>query len=462
MTLLRSLLVRMAAVVVLCIAVTVGLVLLQGRQDLERATEASADRAAVRLQALYWQELVWRDGLDRSTLLPVPEWRTPETVAVVAPGVCIALIMTGEGRGRLCSGSPEVYPTAPAWFSRLENALFPPLPDATRDLDVRQRDPGTVAASADPEIAIRLAWLRIAPMLLFAGVTAGAVALLIAFVVTKALLPVAVITEGLRRLEAGERTHRVGRLGAFELASIAVAVDALASSLQEAEAARSDLTRRLFQVQEEERRALARDLHDEFGQCLAAVGAYAGSIGMGATDAAIIEEAGLISGIVTRMSGTLREALVRLRSQAVDELGLEAALRELASRWNGRRIDSGARTAARVLLELVGDLSRVPEPVAVQLYRIAQECLTNAARHGDASTVRLRVDAGPAIVRVSVDDDGRGDPASVGSANGHGVLGIRERIGALGGTFSVGRSARGLLVSATIPLRLPAGPAVCV
>ena len=456
MTLLRSLLIRMAAVVFLCLAVTVGLVLLQGRRDLERATGASADRAAARIQALYWQELVWRDGLDRSTLLPVPEWRTPETAGLVAPGVCIALTTAGEGRGNLCSGSPEAYPAAPAWFSALEAALFSPLPEERRDLDVRQRDPGTVAASADPEIALRLAWLKIAPMLLFAGVAALAVALLIAFVVTKALLPVAAITEGLRRLESGERAHRIGRIGAFELASIATAVDALASTLQEGEAARSDLTRRLFQVQEEERRALARDLHDEFGQCLAAVGAYAGSIGMGTTDPAIGEEAGLIGGIVARMSATLREALVRLRSQAVDELGLEAALRELAGRWNGRRIDVRSRVAAKVVLEMGGDLAGVPEPVAVHLYRIAQECLTNAARHGDASTVRLRVDAGPSVVSVSVADNGRGDPASLEGGTGHGILGIRERIGALGGTLSVARSARGLLVSATIPLRLQA------
>lgn len=456
MTLLRSLLLRMAGVVVLCLALTIALVLLRGRHDLERATSASADRAAARVQALYWQELVWRDGLDRSTLLPVPEWRTPETAAVIAPGVCIVLTTAGEGRGRLCSGSPEAYPPAPAWFSDLEGRLFPHVPEAVRGLDVRQRDPGTVAAAADAEVAIRLAWLAIAPMLMFAGMAAGAVALLIAFVVTRALLPVAAIRDGLRRLEAGERVPRLGRVGAYELAGIAAAVDALASTLQEAEAARSELTRRLFQVQEEERRALARDLHDEFGQCLAAVGAYAGSIGMGAADATVVEEAGLISGLVARMSGTLRETLVRLRSQAVDELGLEAALRELASGWNGRRIGPGSRAAARVLLELGGDLSHVPEPVAVHLYRIAQECLTNAARHGDASIVRLRVDAGPALVSVSVDDDGRGDPAAVGSGAGHGILGIRERIGALGGTFSVGRSARGLLVSATIPLGPPA------
>ena len=95
-------------------------------------------------------------------------------------------------------------------------------------------------------------------------------------------------------------------------------------------------------------------------------------------------------------------------------------------------------------------------PVAVGLYRIAQECLTNALRHACARSIVVRVaaDADDAVA-LSVEDDGGGDPASLAAGVGHGLLGIRERIAALGGSFAVGRAASGIRVAATIPFLLP-------
>jgi two-component system, NarL family, sensor histidine kinase UhpB len=210
----------------------------------------------------------------------------------------------------------------------------------------------------------------------------------------------------------------------------------------------------LFQVQEEERRALARDLHDEFGQCLTATAALAASIETGAAPDRpdLIDDARAIARVTRQMMTTLRGALARLRSQDIDELGLQASLVQLVARWN----DGTAPTAFH--LDVIGDLASVPMEAAVNVYRIAQECLTNAARHGKPRHVHLRVehvaDAGDAVA-LSVEDDGGGDAARINAGSGHGILGIRERIAALGGSLSIVGAARGVRVAAIIPLIVP-------
>ena len=248
--------------------------------------------------------------------------------------------------------------------------------------------------------------------------------------------------------------HRLPPFRTAEFSHIARAVNDLASRLAHTTAERLALTKRLFQVQEEERRALARDLHDEFGQCLTATAALAASIEAGAAPDRpdLIDDARAIARVTRQMMTTLRGALARLRSQDIDELGLQASLVQLVARWN----DGTAPTAFH--LDVIGDLASVPMEAAVNVYRIAQECLTNAARHGKPRHVHLRVehvaDAGDAVA-LSVEDDGGGDAARINAGSGHGILGIRERIAALGGSLSIVGAARGVRVAAIIPLIVP-------
>jgi signal transduction histidine kinase len=270
-----------------------------------------------------------------------------------------------------------------------------------------------------------------------------------------ALTPARTIVEGLRRLEKGDYGYRLPSYGTAEFGHIARAVNDLTDRLAQTTAERVALTKRLFEVQEEERRALARDLHDEFGQCLTATLAFAAAIEAGATPgrADLADDARSITGVAKRMMTTLREALARLRSQELDELGLEASLAQLVAGWN-------AQTAPRAVfhLDLAGDLAGVPRAIAMSVYRIAQECLTNAARHGRPSDVYLRVertDEKDGAVALTVEDNGGGDPSRVSVAAGHGILGIRERIAASGGSLAIGRAAAGVRIAATIPLMSP-------
>jgi signal transduction histidine kinase len=154
----------------------------------------------------------------------------------------------------------------------------------------------------------------------------------------------------------------------------------------------------------------------------------------------------------------LREALARLRSQDLEDLGLEACLVQLAAGWNMR---TGRK--AVVHLDLFGDLAALPQAISTNVYRIAQECLTNAMRHGESRNVYLRVErarSNDGAIALTIEDDGGGDPARIATSSGHGLLGVRERIAALGGNLSIGGAAQGVKIVARIPLvALGAAPA---
>jgi signal transduction histidine kinase len=122
-----------------------------------------------------------------------------------------------------------------------------------------------------------------------------------------------------------------------------------------------------------------------------------------------------------------------------------------------------AAAGAVFRLNVIGTVAALPKQVAIDVYRIAQECLTNAVRHGSPTEVQLSVacsGAGDGTVALTVEDDGGGDATRVDAHHGHGILGIRERVAARGGSVSIGKAARGLRLSAVIPLmELRLGPA---
>lgn len=193
------------------------------------------------------------------------------------------------------------------------------------------------------------------------------------------------------------------------------------------------LSRLLIRVQEDERRRIARELHDEAGQVLTAV-----KIEL-ELDGRI--EAGALVG---RALAQVRDVSNLLRPSALDDLGLVAALRALVD-------DFAARTRIEVALHL-GDFTHRPAPdVEVAVYRVIQEALTNVAKHARASRADVTVHDDPRHVSVVVDDDGTGVTAD---ATSHlGWLGMRERVTALGGRLDIGRApAGGVRIEAQIPV----------
>lgn len=453
MRLILRLVLQLVCIVFVCLASTAAFVMVDAHRTVEAETTASAERVAHELENLFWREILWRGSMRRDNILPIPNWESLATLKLVSPGVCITFAPGAEEPRRLCGLIDGVGAAAPDWFSSLYGAAFGPQATITRPLTVRQPETGAVVAIADPTAAVRQAWRQISIVVGVATSMAIAICLLSALAIAHALAPTAVIVDGLRRLESGNYRHRLRAFAGGEFGLIARAVNDLAERLAQTTAERVALTKRLFEVQEEERRALARDLHDEFGQCLTATVAFAAAIEAGAGDRDdLAADARSIAGVAKRMSATLRETLARLRSQDLEELGLEACLVQLVAGWNAQAAPAVAH------LDLMGDLVSMPPAVSTSVFRIAQECLTNAMRHGKPKDVYLRIErlaSNDGVVALTVEDDGGGDPARIDVSAGHGLLGMRERIAAFGGSFSISRAARGICVAARIPLLAP-------
>jgi signal transduction histidine kinase len=229
------------------------------------------------------------------------------------------------------------------------------------------------------------------------------------------------------------------------------------------------LARLALSGQEAERRRLAQELHDELGQHLVAIKMTAERLESPATsEAAELRLAA--RGIRTQVEeaiGAVRRISSSIRPPTLDQLGLGDALRELLAEWQGRYPDLEFR------LETSGRLRDIEDPAKTTLYRTVQECLTNFVRHAAGSQVRVGVQerragaagvpastGGPAghagegtHVELEVIDDGRGAPG-IGFSPGTGLLGVRERVLAAGGTVHMGAGPEGgFRVQVHVPTR---------
>jgi signal transduction histidine kinase len=232
------------------------------------------------------------------------------------------------------------------------------------------------------------------------------------------------------------------------------AYGAVNTSLQEQQRLRAELeaaTRRLLTIQEDERNALSRELHDDIGQQITA-------IKLGATLLQEIDDEDERAQVLVEIMDTADETVAKVRNLSlllrppqIDSVGIEAALR-----WHAERVFRSGRTRLELDLQPLG--ARPAPEVELAAFRIAQEALTNVLRHSEASRVRVELsthDGGRAL-RVSVDDDGVGFGPD--HAPGLGLVTMRERARQLGGDLRVqGALGRGTRVEAILPMR-PTAP----
>lgn len=211
-------------------------------------------------------------------------------------------------------------------------------------------------------------------------------------------------------------------------------------------------------VQEKERHHLARELHDELGQCVTAIQADAKIISEFAAlcDCRLVNSAQAIKDVSARIYEFVHSTMLRLRPDILDDLGLAETLRAEVGAWQSRFPDTGCT------LTINTDLDGLDEQKNITIYRIVQECMTNIAKHANARSISIEIDrvdtllpgntetiAVPAL-RLSIRDDGAGmDPES----RGMGLIGMRERASALGGTLSIQTApGQGVTIVVTLPL----------
>jgi two-component system sensor histidine kinase UhpB len=242
-------------------------------------------------------------------------------------------------------------------------------------------------------------------------------------------------------LEPGERVDAQGGPVVSELAQ------AFNDMLDRLEYERRESARQALRVLEGERRRISRELHDEVGQTL--TGVMLQVEGLAATiPEELREQLDELRETARRGTEDVRRIASRLRPEALEDLGLQSALATLATSF-------GDQAGVRVERQLERGL-RLSDEQELVIYRVAQEALTNVARHARAEHVEVRLESSDDRTVLTVRDDGRGlEPRALASSNG--IRGMRERAMLIGADLSInGRPGRGTRVQLSIPTREPA------
>jgi hypothetical protein len=205
---------------------------------------------------------------------------------------------------------------------------------------------------------------------------------------------------------------------------------------------------------EEERRSLARELHDELGQYVTAIKTIGASIANRTGSAPEVQTgAQTIVSVAARIYDAMHGIISRLRPSALDNLGLTETLQDSIAAWQSRHLE------LKFKLDFSGRLDDLGETINITVYRIVQECLTNVVRHAQATNVEIAVKrqlaaAGACeMLRLAVCDDGKGTPEEAVQDGHFGLLGMRERVQALNGSFSIDSAPdRGFCINVTLPL----------
>jgi two-component system sensor histidine kinase UhpB len=430
MNLKFHLLSRIVVIAVICLIATAGYVLYQVDRQAILDTQVTAESIDKQLEL---QLLRIDAGFGQPERFPDFDlWK--ETGS--ASGVCISYRSADSHlRRSICNGAKITSRIWPAWFESFYRWTFHPGYEMVRQVAFNGRIHGSIVVAPSAEMGIASAWEAIRGLMGLSASSTLALCLLVYFTISRALRPAQLIVAGLEKMEKGELSIRLPAFELNEWQRTGKAINQLAASQEQLLSERKKLALKLMTIQEEERRYLARELHDEFGQCLAAINAVAASISQTAEYEfpALVPEAKNISRITGHMMSVLRGLLLRLRPSDIDELGLTASLKSLATGWN-----AGGSGKIHYSLAVDGDLDRLPEPLPVTIFRIVQECLTNVAKHSAAAhakvTLRTILANNPiTAIELSIEDDGKTNKLPFEDSPGIGLLGIRERVTALGG-----------------------------
>jgi PAS domain S-box-containing protein len=212
-----------------------------------------------------------------------------------------------------------------------------------------------------------------------------------------------------------------------------------------------DLSARLLQVRDEERRRIARELHDSIGQLLAALGMNLGALKLDAN-----RQPAEVARIAAESINLLDQAIREIRTMShllhpplLDEVGLESTIRWYVDGFT-------ERSGIRVDLQVSGVAERMPQDTELTVFRLVQECLANIHRHSGSTTASIRIVIQDSWLSLEIKDSGKGIPpekqtAGVNGQLGVGIRGMRERLRLLGGTFDIESSSAGTTVRATLP-----------
>lgn len=279
------------------------------------------------------------------------------------------------------------------------------------------------------------------------GVTVSA---LLTLILTRPILNLAQAAQAVGR---GDLTQRVPRWADDEIGDLAVSFNSMTEALAKAEGERVEreqLRARyvsgVIAAQEEERKRIARELHDSTSQSLTSLMVGLRSLSDVGDSGAVKQRAEELRGVTAHTLDEVHNLAVQLRPSVLDDVGLPAALERCVNDYQ-HRYNLIIDLAVRGL-----ESARLPAEVETALYRIVQEGLTNVARHAQAKTTSVMIERRDGIVRAIIEDDGRGFKIEA-AHNRLGLYGIRERAELLGGKLTIeSEEGKGTSLFVEIPL----------
>ncbi|UTD28113.1 histidine kinase [Bradyrhizobium sp. WD16] len=348
-------------------------------------------------------------------------------------------------------GRPEA---APAWFM----AMVHPEQNSVRvPVNVSGKTDALVITS-HPDDEIDEIWDGIVTQLEVGSAIVVALLLVTMTVVSRALSPIETLAGAMTRIEDGAYDTRIKPMGPPELAAICDKLNHLATTLGGAVEDKRRLAERIVSLQDIERKEIARELHDEFGPYHFALRAHADALlriaeTAGPNEPALRKHGAAMLAQVDALQQFNRRVLGRLRPPGLADLGLGEAIGALVRQW--RETDPGVQVETSV----ASSLPALSETAELTIYRVVQEGLTNAFRHAQASHVEVMVELdGPSgagrtaaqAIRVRIRDNGAG---LRDQKQGFGLVGMHERLMALGGSVSVTSTGEGVIVEAMVPVQ---------
>jgi two-component system, NarL family, sensor histidine kinase UhpB len=432
----------------LALVLTLGLAINIGRLVLEAAPRVQAeDQSVIRLARAFIETI-----MVEINEAPDPQARLDRIVTDLSALRHVSVTRRNAPLLERADAGPDAH-APPAWFVTL---VHPEQTSVTVPMTIAGA-PDALLITSHPNDEIAEIWDGIVTQLLVGSAIAAALLLITMLVVGRALAPLQELSRTMTAIEGGAYDARATPGGAPELAAICRKLNHLAGVLGDTIDDKRRLAERTVSLQDLERKEIARELHDEFGPHLFALRAHASALMR-------LPDAGVIDGTVMRRHGQAildqvnavqqfnRRILEKLRPVGLAELGLREALGALVRMWRESHPDIAIETTISGALDAAG------ETAELTIYRVVQEALTNVFRHADATAVQVSIErtepplggrGGRAYTRVRVCDDGRGLPPD--HRLGFGLVGMRERLLALGGALTVASAGRGVTIEALVP-----------
>ena len=429
MRLATSLLVVVLVSGLLVLAVSATVISIQHQQTARKSLRESADT----IERVFETQLV---GFETGIALQprFPDWDATARITRSA-GTCIALIRPdGTSWRRECRGTGDFDVAVPALFSDFYRLAANPDWSAERTVNAAGEVMAYLELTQSDKVQIAQAWEKITQVTTPLTVAVGSLCLIVFFGINIVVRPGQRIAAALDRIaDAGEHP-RLGHFRIEEFEQIAVAVSRLCKRLEESETRRRTAALTLMHAQANERIRIARDIHDEFGQHLTGIAGSAAALKskVPITDRGTLNDVDRIEASARALLTQLRSILSQLRPSDGESFDVAEKLQKLVSSWRDR---SGEIPEIRLTIDQRADLLRAD--LAFEIYRIVQECLTNAVRHANARHIDVSISFLVDNILIRVTDDGIGIDLLPDTPPGAGLIGMKERIAALGGKLCV-------------------------